>query len=284
MIDRLFNVRSLSALALSAGLVGCVSIPPEQRDPEDPAESWNRGAYNFNDGLDEAVLKPVSTSYNDHVGEGVRRSVSNFFDNLFYFDTVLNSFLQGKVGQGVEDLTRMIVNTTFGVAGLFDVATPAGLVEHDEDFGQTLAVWGASDGAYLVYPVLGPSSARDTGGIVVSLATNPLVYMAAPVAIPLGLFSIVDQRARNEGFVQFRDTAALDPYVFTRESYLQHRLGMIYDGNPPRPSLLDQEAPAPEGFVPPVDAAPPSPGALIYQEPEVAERMSVPVVHRPPLG
>ena len=284
MIDRLLPVRALSALMLSAGLVGCVSIPPEQSDPEDPAESYNRGAYNFNEGLDEAVLKPVSTAYNDNLAEGLRRSISNFFDNLFYVDTILNGFLQGKVEQGFSDLTRLVVNTTFGIGGFFDPASSMGLEEHDEDFGQTLGVWGSGDGAYLVYPLFGSSSVRDTGGILVSLATNPLMYAAAPVAVPLSILGIVDLRARNEGFVQFRNTAALDPYVFTRESYLQHRVGLIYDGNPPRPKLFDDtlEAPAP---VQPGDEAPaPELQSLEYHAPENPERWAAPEVPQPFIG
>lgn len=270
MSDRLTVRRTLSVLVLAAGLTGCVSIPPEQRDPDDPAESWNRGAYGFNDGLDAAVLKPVATAYTETFADVVRRSVSNFFDNLTYVDTMLNSFLQGKIEQGVSDFTRILVNTTLGVGGLFDVASAGGLAENDEDFGQTLAVWGSGDGAYLVYPLFGPSSVRDTGGLLVSMATNPIFYAAAPVAVPLGLLGVIDQRSRNEGFVQFRDTAALDPYVFTRESYLQYRVSAIYDGNPPRPAFFDE--------APPETEAGPSSGAepaepLRYVEPERIERL-----------
>lgn len=225
----------LTALALLGGLLtGCASVPLAERDPGDRFEAVNRKVYAFNDSLDAAVLKPASGAYVRAVPEPARNAAGRFFDNLLYLDTILNGFLQGKVGQGFSDLARFGVNSTFGLLGLFDVATPLGLPRHKEDFGQTLAVWGAGSGEYLVYPVLGPSGVRDTAGVAVSLLTNPIVYAAPPVAIPLGVLSIIDLRARKEGFAQFRDQAALDPYIFTRESYLQNRTFEIYDGKPPR--------------------------------------------------
>lgn len=225
----------IAALAVFVSLMaGCASTPMAERDPGDRFESGNRKVYAFNDKLDETVLKPVSTAYVRTVPEPARNAASRFFDNLLYLDTILNGFLQGKIGQGFSDLARLGVNSTVGVLGLFDVATPMGLPRHDEDFGQTLAVWGAGSGEYLVYPLLGPSGVRDTGGIVVSMLTNPIMYAASPVAIPLGVLNIIDLRSRQEGFAQFRDQAALDPYVFTRESYMQNRAFEIYDGNPPK--------------------------------------------------
>src|ERR1700690_4014345 len=231
-------------------LTGCASIPSGERDPNDPHEGFNRSMYRFNDKLDEAVLKPVSSAYTRTLPQTVRTGVSNFYSNITYLDTTLNSFLQGKGLQGASDLGRFVVNSTIGIGGIFHVATSMGLERHNEDFGQTLAVWGARKDEYLMYPVWGPSSVRDTGGIVVSLLTNPIFYAAAPVAVPLGLLQVVDLRARKEGFVRFRDEAALDPYVFTRESYLQHRQFEIYDGNPPRRDIYDEpreQAPAPGG-------------------------------------
>lgn len=229
----------LGSLFIVWTLGGCASIPQNQRDPDDALEIINRPVYDFNEGLDRMALKPVTNVYTGHVPQVVRTGVSHFYDNIQYLNTVLNGFLQGKIGQGVSDLARFGINSTVGVLGVLDVATPLGLEQHREDFGQTLAVWQAGDGAYVVYPVLGPSSVRDTGGIVVSLLTNPILYAIPPVAIPLGILEVVDLRARNEGFVRFRDVAAgnLDPYAFTRASYLQHRQSEIYDGNPPRPKL-----------------------------------------------
>lgn len=229
---------TLGALALLTALVaGCSSVPVAERDPGDRFETGNREVYAFNEGLDTHALKPASDAYVRVVPEPARNATGRFFDNLLYVDTILNGFLQGKIGQGFSDLARFGVNSTFGILGLFDVATPLGLPRHDEDFGQTLAVWGASSGEYLVYPVLGPSGVRDTGGVVVSLLTNPIVYAAPPVAIPLGVLQIIDLRARKEGFTRFRDQAALDSYIFTRESYLQNRTFEIYDGKPPKQKL-----------------------------------------------
>lgn len=247
------------AVLLAFALGGCASTPKsleEGEDDNDAVEPLNRSMYSFNEGLDRVVLKPVSTGYVKYVPQLARTGVSNFYDNLLYLDTTLNSFLQGKLVQGFSDLTRFGVNSTIGVLGLFDVATPLGLEKHDEDFGQTLAVWNAGDGSYLVYPLLGPSSARDTGGIVVSFLTNPLLYITAPVAIPLSILNVVDQRARNEGFVKFRDAAALDPYIFTREAYRQNRVSKIYDGNPP-PPVFDE--PAPESPPPAAGETPAAP-------------------------
>jgi len=244
--NRLVLWVSSLCLVLAAG--GCASIPPDQRDPGDRFEAGNRSVYNFNQGLDRVALKPVSTAYVDYIPQPIRTAASNFFNNLRYLDTVLNSYLQGKVAQGSSDLVRFGVNSTIGIVGLFDVASKMGLPPHNEDFGQTLAVWGSGPGEYLVYPLIGPNGVRDTGGVVVSLLTNPLVYMASPVAIPLGIISVIDLRARNEGFTRFRDTAALDPYIFTRESYLQYRQFEIYDGKPPRIKLefLDEPMDAPQ--------------------------------------
>lgn len=251
-------------LCLLLVMGGCASIPPDQRDPGDRFEAGNRSVYNFNDGLDRAVLKPASKAYVEYIPRPIRTATSNFFNNLRYPDTVLNSFLQGKVAQGSSDLVRFGVNSTVGIVGLFDVASKMGLPSHQEDFGQTLAVWGAGSGEYLVYPLIGPSGVRDTGGIVVSLLTNPLVYMASPVAIPLGIISVIDLRAHNEGFTRFRDAAALDPYIFTRESYLQYRQFEIYDGKPPRVKLefLDEPAggePQAEKIAPAPAPSPPGP-------------------------
>ena len=238
--SRSLSLRAALGMACLLGATGCASLPDEERDPGDPHERFNRSMYEFNDDLDRAVLKPVATAYTDTLPQPVRTCVSNFYDNLTYLNTTFNSFLQGKLVQGTSDLGRFIVNTTIGIAGIFDVATYMGLEKHDEDFGQTLAVWGVKEDQYLMYPVLGPSSVRDTGGIIFGMLTNPVFYAAAPVAVPLGILQGVDLRARKEGFVRFRDEAALDPYLFTRDAYLQHREFQILDGKPQRRSIYDE--------------------------------------------
>lgn len=239
---------TLGSLVIGLSVGGCATIPQDQRDPDDTLEVINRPVYDFNDGLDRAVLEPVSSAYTNHLPQWLRTGVGHFYDNIQYLNTVFNSFLQGKPAQGFSDLARFGINSTVGVLGVFDVATPMGLEQHDEDFGQTLAVWQAGNGAYMVYPLLGPSSVRDTGGIVFGMLTNPLFYAASPVAIPLSILGVIDLRARNDRLVRLRDEAALnlDPYTFTRESYLQHRQYEIYDGNPPRQKLELFDEPAAE--------------------------------------
>lgn len=230
---------------------GCAAAP-RNPDPSDPWEGTNRSVYNFNEALDEAVLEPVSEAYVDVTPQPVRTAVSNFFDNLAYINVILNDFLQGKAEQGVSDSARFVWNSTAGILGFFDVASRMGLKPHDEDFGQTLGVWGAESGPYLTLPVLGPSSGRDVTGLPVTYGTNILFYVGeAAVAWPLAILNIIDLRARSAGFMRFRDVAALDPYLFTRESYLQYRTYQVYDGNVPRAKLLEEAEDDEDDEVPP---------------------------------
>ena len=193
----------------------------------DPWESTNRGFYAFNDALDKAVLEPVASIYLK-LPRGLRNTIHNFFDNAEYPGTVLNQLLQGKIERALEDSARFVFNSTLGIGGLFDVSTDFGLPRHDEDFGQTLAVWGLSEGNYIHYPLLGPSTVRDTPGIVVGMLTDALTYAAV---LPLALLEVVDQRATLASAARLRDQSALDPYVFTREAYRQRRAFLIRDGS-----------------------------------------------------
>ncbi len=213
-------------------------ITPPGDDPcIDPYEKFNRKFYKVTDTVDRNVLEPVANSYIDTIPNPVRTSVGNFYDNLAYPGVALNGFLQGKVKQGMGDSLRFLVNTTVGVAGLFDPATPLGLPEHNEDFGQTLGVWGVDNTSYIYLPFLGPSSNRDIIGLPVDAASNMIFYagffFAAPVTIPLGILAVVDKRARVAEEIRLRDQAALDPYLFTREAYWQHRESLVFDGKPP---------------------------------------------------
>lgn len=233
-------------LALASG---CASLPPGEGGG-DPLEPVNRPIFRFNDALDKAVLKPVAEGYVKVTPKPVRTAVSNFFDNVGYLNVALNDFLQGKGRQGFADLGRFLVNSTVGVLGLFDIATGMGLEAHDEDFGQTLGVWGAEQGAYLVLPVLGPNSVRDAPGLVVSTLTNLLFYIGqSAVVIPLAALGAIDARARATGVFEFVDRTALERYVFIREAYRQRRIFLICDGNSPPRGLNDdleagQEEPA----------------------------------------
>jgi phospholipid-binding lipoprotein MlaA len=220
---------------LVAVLGGCATRPYGEFEP-DPLEPINRVMYSFVDLADRAFIEPVADLYVLTFPEPVRNGVSNFFDHWAYLDTVLNAFLQGKFDQGISDTGRFLVNSTIGLAGVFDVATTMGFEEGEEDFGQTLAVWGAGEGAYLFIPVTGPSTIRDALGIPVSWVTNPLTYLPDPYVLSLAILRVIDRRAQLKTATRVRDEAALDPYIFTREAYRQRRQYLIYDGNPP---LLD---------------------------------------------
>lgn len=205
---------------LSADMVSATA------NPIDPFEDFNRSIYGFNMGLDRYVLKPVSDGYKFITPDFVETGVSNFFNNLKGINVVLNDVLQGKFQQGASDTGRFLTNTTIGVAGLFDVASEFGMQHNVEDFGQTLAVWGVGGGPYLVLPILGPTTIRDGGAGIVDRAANPGTYVPFT-----GILEGINDRANAEGALNFINEAALDPYVFTRESFLQYRQNLINDGN-----------------------------------------------------
>jgi len=224
----------LILLALAAGVPN-VSLAEDTLN--DPLEVVNRPIYQANDLLDQYIAEPVSRVYINLTPNPIRSSVSNFFDNVKYINVVLNDFLQGKGKQGLEDSSRFLINSTFGAFGLFDVATPFGFENHNEDFGQTLAVWGLGQGSYLVLPFLGPNTARDVPDLGVSAVTNILFYVSSPVVVPVAVLGFIDKRSRFDQAIQFRNEVAVEPYLFTREAYLQHRNFLVYDGDPP----LDDE-------------------------------------------
>ena len=227
-------------LLLACALLNACATKQNNRDPIEPV---NRVTDKVNDGIDRVTLKPLARGYTAAVPKPMRTAVYNFFDNATYMNTVLNSFLQGKGSQGAQDFARFLLNTTLGAGGLVDVATPMGLERHEEDFGQTLAVWGLSEGAYIVYPLLGPNSARKTPDFVTATATDPLFwasfFVAPYVSIPLATLKYIDKRAQLLDASDMRDELALDPYVFTREAYFQHREYLIHDGNPPKKPMPD---------------------------------------------
>jgi phospholipid-binding lipoprotein MlaA len=240
-------IRVIFLLMCCAFLLGCTSMSKKDAadvDPIDPHEDINRISYDFTDKVDRTLFEPVVDVYADYVPGAAQRSIGNFYDNLSYPNVVLNAFLQGKIKQGFFDGLRFAVNSTIGMLGLFDMATHMGLEKHDEDFGQTLAVWGFDTGSYLFIPILGPSSKRDVVGVPVTVVTNMLFYagyvVGAPVFVPLTVLGAIDKRARLAGPMRIRDQAALDPYLFVREASLQQREFLIHDGNPPL-KLYDDE-------------------------------------------
>jgi len=202
-------------------------------DPLDPFENSNRRIYDFNEGLDEHILKPIATRYADITPDQFKKGITNFFNNLAYVNVIANSSLQGKLDQSLSDIFRFIFNSTIGIGGLFDVASEMGLHEHKEDFGQTLAVWGVGQGPYLTLPLFGPSTVRDAPDILTSMLLHPLPYIFSPIYIPAQALNIVNMRASLLKASSIRDIAALDGYSFTREAYFQQRRYLIYDGNPP---------------------------------------------------
>ena len=230
------SAKGMLALLLLALFVlassGCVSIPGEP-DPNDPWEPFNRSMYDFNDGIDKDIVAPLANYYLK-LPDGGRGAIHNFFVNLGYPTTFINQFLQGKIERGFEDTMRFIFNTTFGLLGFIDIAGPSGLDRHDEDFGQTFAVWGIPQGNYLTLPVLGPQTVRSAAGWPLDFLTKPLRWIqTGGEFFALAGLNIVDTRARLAPAIKLRDETAFDPYIFTREAYLQQRLNLIYDGNPP---------------------------------------------------
>ena len=220
---------------LITALAGCTtSQSAGSAAPDyDPMESVNRRIYRANDLADRKIAKPVTEAYVSYTPRPIRETVSNFFDNVAYPSVILNDVLQGKVTQGLEDLGRFVVNSTFGFLGIWDMATPLGLEAHDEDFGQTLGVWGMDESTYLMLPFIGPSTVRDAPNLGVTVVTNILFYVPNPYAIPVALLGFIDYRAGVDEAVTFRNETAIEPYLFTREAYRQHRRFLIYDGNPP---------------------------------------------------
>ncbi len=215
-------------------LVGCATTSVDgQSDLEgqevsatDPYEGFNRTMFKFNDGLDSYLFEPIVDGYKWITPDILETGVSNVFTNMRGISVVINDLLQGKLKQGAQDTGRFLINSTVGIGGVFDVATHAGLEQNDEDFAQTLAVWGVPRGPYLVLPVLGPATFRGIPGAVVDSAANPVSYLGWPVAAMAAL----ERRASEDGSLQFIDEAAVDPYVFTREAYIQHREYLAADG------------------------------------------------------
>lgn len=241
---------ALLALVCAAALLGGCATLREARssagDKLDPWENWNRKVFAFNEGLDEHVLKPVATVYSNVVPQLVRRGVDNFFGNVADVWSAVNNFLQGKGTAGVYDIMRVGTNTVFGLLGVLDVATEVGLEKTREDFGQTLGRWGFGTGAYVVWPVLGPSSVRDSFGLPLDLAASPAsLYKDGASRYSLTVLQLINTRANLLGASRVLDDIALDKYTFIRDAYLQRRRSLVFDGNDPPPdNPLEPEAPA----------------------------------------
>lgn len=225
----LHAVRLACAAAVAALLAGCATGP--NANPADPFEPLNRSVYRFNEGLDDAVLKPVATAYVKVLPSPVRTGVNNFFGNLGDVWSFANSVAQLRLQNSAETFMRVNVNTVFGLGGLLDVATEAGIDRHKEDFGQTLGRWGVPPGPYLVLPVLGSSTVRDAAALPVD-AKGDLVHVVQDIPVRNSLYVLraVDMRAGLLRAGQLLGDAALDKYSFTRDVYLQRRQNDISNG------------------------------------------------------
>lgn len=243
MTRRCVACARLAAAALVLLLASACASPgvrPGESDP-DPFEPANRAIYKMNDVLDRYVAKPVARGYEKGTPRALRAGVSNFLDNLRYPITIVNDFLQGKFRQGGSDVARFAMNSTVGLFGLLDPATEAGLYAHDEDLGQTLAVWGLPEGPFLMVPIFGPytvgSALGDLAGTQVSLLVQ-LPEDEAALAL-YGLY-LVDLRYGVLGLDE-EIQRAFDPYLFIRDSYLQNRKYKIHDGNVPEEELYPED-------------------------------------------
>lgn len=218
----------MPSLIIGALLAGCASTAPDGtrygQNPQDPLESYNRSMYQFNDSLDRAVLKPVATAYTNNVPEMVRSGVSNFFSNLGDAWSFANNSLQLKGEPAMSSFFRFAVNTTFGLGGFLDVASEMRLERYKQDFGLTLEHWGVPSGPYLVLPLLGPSTIRDTAALPVETYGN-LANHLSPKSHRYALYGlrVIDTRSGLLQASNLLDTAALDPYSMTRDVYLNLR-------------------------------------------------------------
>jgi len=226
--------RQLSQIALAASLllVGCASAPTA--NPKDPWEPMNRSVASFNDKVDDNVLKPLATGYRNVVPDLIQTGVRNVFNNFADMWSTVNNLLQLKPINTAESLGRVIVNTVFGIYGIFDVATYIKLERHPEDFGQTLGYWGMPNGPYLVLPLFGPSTLRDGASLPVDFAVSPTKLIAdIPTRNEVFALRLVSKRAELLKPGNLLEEASIDKYSFTRDAYLQYRRSQIYDGNPP---------------------------------------------------
>jgi phospholipid-binding lipoprotein MlaA len=224
--------RFLALLVLAVVSGGCATA----RDRVDPLEPANRAIYQFNEHFDRVFLKPAAILYQTVTPPPVRGGVTNVFGNFRDFTTAVNDLLQFKVSDALSDAGRVLVNSTVGIFGIFDVATRIGLKKHNEDFGQTLAAWGTPDGPYLVLPLLGPSTTRDAVGLIGDYVTDPEFFLftespANSIALVTRIVSVRSDLLESE---KIFNAAAIDRYAFLRDAYLQRRHNMINDAQPPK--------------------------------------------------
>ncbi|WP_261802566.1 VacJ family lipoprotein [Variovorax sp. PAMC28562] len=221
-----------TAAVLLASTFGCAAVSGQAPNPADPLEPFNRSVFRFNEGVDRAVLRPVATAYRDTLPLMVRTGVSNFFGNLGDVWSLANNVMQLKLQNSAETFMRLNVNTIFGLGGLLDIASEAGIERHREDFGQTLGRWGVPTGPYVVLPLLGPSTVRDTAALPVDHYGDVLsVVHDIGARNSLYALRVVDERATFLRAGQMLDEIALDKYSFTRDAFMQHRRSEVSGGS-----------------------------------------------------
>lgn len=226
------------AAVVMGGLAGCATTA---NNPKDPYEGFNRAMFAVNEGID-VVVKPVAQGYDAAAPLPVKAGIGNFFGNIWDLLTAFNNLLQGKGEQGLSDIGRVLINTTIGIGGVFDVASEMGLEKHTEDFGQTLGVWGVGDGPYFYWPLIGPRTTRDTFGWVVDSAMDPVWYVSdVPLRNSLVGVRFIDMRASLLPTDKVVEQAAFDKYNYIRDAYLQNRRSEINDGKAPIKGRDDAE-------------------------------------------
>ena len=243
------HTRWMGAAAVFALVAGCATGP--NANPADPFEPFNRGVSRFNDTVDDAVLVPVATAYQKALPSMVRTGVNNFFSNIGDVWSLANNVAQLKLQNSAETFMRLNVNTFFGLGGILDIASDLNIERHREDFGQTLGRWGFGAGAYIVWPLLGPSSVRDSIALPLDRAASPaLLINDGRAQFGLTALQIINTRANLLGASQVLDDIALDKYTFLRDAYLQRRRSLVFDGN--APDLDDGDSPpaTPESAAP----------------------------------
>ena len=231
-------IRALVLMMLVLGLAGCQTVKGVGTRIEkavdkvmgskgqrlDPWESWNRKVFAFNEKIDENVLKPVATAYSELVPSPIRTGIDNFFGNIGDAWSAINLFLQGRFKAGVEQGMRFAVNSTLGLAGVLDIATEAGLEKNSQDFGKTLGKWGMGTGAYVVWPLFGPSSVRDSLALPVDWQASPArVFDDGRKKVAITSLNIINTRANFLRAGDMLEGIALDKYTFYRDAYLQRR-------------------------------------------------------------
>lgn len=261
------NMKTLRAIVLTAVLVsvsGCATTN------KDPLEGINRGIYKFNDVADRYAMRPVAKAYKAVAPTPVRTGISNFFSNLGTLTTVVNDLLQLKFAQAFTDAGRFVINSTFGIAGFIDVASMDKIEKHQEDFGQTLGYWGVGSGAYLVLPIIGPSTVRDASGLFIDTVTSdPITYLHNTGQIrahnQVRAVQLLDKRTQLLDATDLVDDASIDPYAFMRDAYLQRRASLIQDGLVPKELLQDEFEPADEDVPSHTELTPAATDAVLLQ-------------------